>query len=86
MPFWLNVSEEKYFRRLISLIYEYLTELLEKNGFEKEPYLQEGNMLSAGFYNYINEKKDAYLEHEQQSSHTLVLNQAHTLFLPQSQE
>ena len=55
---------EKYFRRLISLIYEYLTELLEKNGFEKEPYLQEGNMLSAGFYNYINEKKDAYLEHD----------------------
>ena len=55
---------EKYFRRLINLIYDYLSELLEKNGFEKDLYLQEGNMLSAGFYNYVIEKKDAYLEHD----------------------
>ena len=55
---------EKYFRRLISLIYEYLTELLEKNGFEKDLYLQEGNMLSAGFYNYVIENKDAYMQHD----------------------
>lgn len=55
---------EKYFRRLINLIYEYLSELLDRNGFEREPYLKEGNMLSAGFYNFIVEKKESYIEHD----------------------
>ena len=55
---------EKYFRRLIGLIYSYLTDLLNRNGFDKEPYLQEGNMLSAGFYNYVIEKKDDYIRHD----------------------
>ena len=55
---------EKYFRRLINLIYEYLSELLDRNGFEREPYLKEGNMLSAGFYNFIIEKKESYIEHD----------------------
>ncbi len=55
---------EKYFRRLINLIYDYLSELLDKYGFDKDLYLKEGNMLSAGFYNYVIEKKDAYLEHD----------------------
>ena len=55
---------EKYFRRLISLIYGYLTDLLNKNGFDRESYLQEGNMLSAGFYNYVIEKKDDYIRHD----------------------
>jgi dGTPase len=54
----------KYFARLINLIYNYLSELLDKNGFESGPYLQEGNMLAAGFYNYVIEKKDAYMEHD----------------------
>ncbi len=55
---------EKYFRRLINLIYEYLTNLLQNNGMDKDKYLQEGNMLSAGFYNYVVEKRDSYLEHD----------------------
>ena len=55
---------EKYFRRLINLIYDYLSDLLDKYGFDKDLYLKEGNMLSAGFYNYVIEKKDAYLEHD----------------------
>ena len=55
---------EKYFRRLINLIYDYLSELLDKCGFDKDLYLKEGNMLSAGFYNFIVEKKDAYMEHD----------------------
>ncbi|MBP5161778.1 MAG: HD domain-containing protein [Spirochaetales bacterium] len=55
---------EKYFRRLINLIYDYLSELLEKYGFDKDLYLKEGNMLSAGFYNYVMEEKDAYIEHD----------------------
>ena len=55
---------EKYFRRLVGLIYGYLTDLLNKNGFDKDAYLQEGNMLSAGFFNYVVEKKDAYMQHD----------------------
>lgn len=55
---------EKYFRRLINLIYDYLTGLLENYEFDREKYLQEGNMLSAGFYNYVVEKKDDYLQHD----------------------
>ena len=55
---------EKYFTRLINLIYDYLRELLDKYGFEKDLYLKEGNMLSAGFYNFIVEKKDAYIQHD----------------------
>lgn len=48
---------EKYFRRLLRLIYDYLTGLLQKNGFDGQLYMQEGNMLSAGFFNYVMEKK-----------------------------
>ena len=55
---------ENYFRRLIDLIYDYLTNLLQKCELDKEKYLQEGNMLSAGFFNYVVEKRDAYLEHD----------------------
>ncbi|MCR5761178.1 MAG: HD domain-containing protein [Sphaerochaetaceae bacterium] len=55
---------EKYFKRLIKLIYDYLSSLFEQFGTDSEPYAEEGNMLAAGFYNYIKEKKDAYLEHD----------------------
>ena len=52
----------KYFSRLIKLVYDYLEELLERNGDDREAYMAEGNMLSAGFYNYVQEKKDAYMQ------------------------
>lgn len=55
---------EKYFRRLIYLIYDYLSELLDKNGMNEEKYINEGNMLSAGFYNYVVEKYDSYIQHD----------------------
>lgn len=60
----LLMDYEKYFKRLIVLIYNYLTELLETCGFDGNMYMKEGNMLSAGFYNYIVEKKESYLEHD----------------------
>lgn len=55
---------EKYYRRLIYLIYDYLASLFNENGFEEIKYKAEGNMLSAGFFNYITEKKDSYLQHD----------------------
>ncbi len=55
---------ENYFTRLINLIYDYLTDLLQRCGQDKEKYLQEGNMLSAGFHNYVMEMRDTYIEHD----------------------
>ena len=55
---------EDYFRRLFGLIYDYLTDLLDRCGLDKEKYLHERNMLSAGFYNYVVEKHDSYIEHD----------------------
>lgn len=55
---------ETYFRRLMELVFEYLTDLFAKNGYDGSLYMKEGNMLSAGFYNYITEKKDAYMQHD----------------------
>lgn len=55
---------ENYFRRLIYLVYDYLSELLDKNGLDEGKYMKEGNMLSAGFFHYVNEKYDAYMKHD----------------------
>ncbi len=55
---------EKYYSRLIHLIYDYLGHLFDKYGFNEEKYRREGNMVAAGFYNYITEKKESYLEHD----------------------
>lgn len=54
----------KYFSRLIRLIYNYLGELMDKYGKDESKYVQEGNMLAAGFYSYYCEKESAYLEHD----------------------
>ena len=58
---------ERYYRRLISLIYDYLRGLIEKyedsHGDRKE-FERERNMLSAGFYNYITEKRELYIQHD----------------------
>ncbi len=53
---------EKYYSRLIHLIYDYLGNLFESNGFDERKYRNEGNMVAAGFYNYITEKKESYIE------------------------
>lgn len=55
---------QKYYTRLIRLIYNYLNDLFTTYAFDEEPYKAEGNMLSAGFYNYITEKHKSYLEHD----------------------
>lgn len=55
---------EKYYRRLIRLIFDYLSELYDKAGLNEEKYIAEGNMLAAGFYNYAVEKHDSYLSYD----------------------
>lgn len=55
---------ERYFSRLIRLIYDYLSGLIEKCGEDEKAYMAEGNMLSAGFFSYYTEKKDLYMAHD----------------------
>lgn len=53
---------EKYFSRLIKLIYEYLSGLMINCREDEQSYMAEGNMLSAGFYAYYTENKNRYIE------------------------
>lgn len=55
---------EKYYARLIRLIYDYLNNLFTNYAFDEEKYRAEGNMVAAGFFNYITEKKESYIEHD----------------------
>jgi len=55
---------EQYFRRLIRLIYDYLTELMERCGRNQALYEAESNRLATAFYTYYTEKEDAYLNHD----------------------
>ena len=53
-----------YFRRLIYLIYEYLTDLFARCQDDKALYEKEKNLLSASFYAYYTSMKEAYLLHD----------------------
>ena len=55
---------EKYFSRLIKLIYGYLSDLLKNCAADEKAYMAEGNMLAAGFYSYVTEKRDRYIAHD----------------------
>lgn len=53
-----------YFSRLLNLITDYLESLYNKYGLEEKGYLEEKNMLSAGFYRHIKEMYPIYIEKE----------------------
>lgn len=54
----------KYFSRLLHLIKNYLEELFSAYAFDSKGYMEEKNMLSAGFYNHIMEMREPYLRHD----------------------
>ncbi len=54
----------RYFRRLLSLIVNYLDELFSTYGFDSPSYESEKNMLAAGFSNYIRDMGDSYRQRE----------------------
>ncbi len=54
----------KYFSRLLKLIVDYLTNLLNEYGFDEKRYMEEKNMLAGGFGIHINEMKEAYEAHD----------------------
>ena len=54
----------RYFTRLLTLIADYLTSLMESYGFDAVQYQQEKNMLASGFGLHVNELRDAYMEHD----------------------
>lgn len=53
-----------YFSRLLNLITDYLESLYSKYGLDEKGYLEEKNMLSAGFYRHIKEMYPIYIEKE----------------------
>ena len=54
----------EYFSRLINLISDYLEKLYSSFGLEEEGYLEERNMLAAGFYSHMKEMYPVYMEKE----------------------
>ena len=54
----------EYFSRLINLIIDYLEKLYSSFGLEEEGYLEERNMLAAGFYSHMKEMYPVYIEKE----------------------
>ena len=54
----------RYFYRLLSLIVDYLEDLYSSFGLEEEGYLEERNMLAAGFYSHMKEMYGVYMEKE----------------------
>ena len=54
----------EYFSRLINLIIDYLDKLYSSFGLEEEGYLEERNMLAAGFYSHMKEMYPVYMEKE----------------------
>ncbi len=53
-----------YFSRLLHLIIDYLQKLLDNYGLEERPYLEEKNMLAAGFFLHVKEMYEPYLQHD----------------------
>ena len=54
----------EYFSRRINLIIDYLEKLYSSFGLEEEGYLEERNMLAAGFYSHMKEMYPVYMEKE----------------------
>ena len=54
----------EYFYRLLSLIVDYLEKLYSSFGLEEKGYLEERNMLAAGFYSHMKEMYPVYMEKE----------------------
>ncbi len=54
----------RYFRRLLSLIVTYLSDLFETHRFEFAQYREEKNMLAAGFSNYVHDMRSSYEQRE----------------------
>lgn len=54
----------RYFSRLLTLIVDYLEDLYSSFGLEEKGYMDERNMLSAGFYCHIKEMYPVYMEKE----------------------
>ena len=54
----------RYFSRLLKLIVDYLEELYSSFGLDERGYMEERNMLSAGFFCQIKEMYPVYMEKE----------------------
>ena len=62
----------RYFTRLINLIVDYLEEIYSSYGLTEAGYLNEKNMLSAGFYNHIRDMYPVYMEKEKSDKRMII--------------
>lgn len=63
---------ERYFKRLLTLIYNYLTELYNTYGLEEKGYEEEHNMLASGFISHIKEMYQHYIDYEGSDSRMIL--------------
>ncbi len=54
----------RYFSRLLKLVVDYLEELYASFGLDEKGYMDERNMLAAGFYNHVRDIYPSYIERE----------------------
>ncbi len=54
----------RYFYRLLSLIKDYLESIYSTFGLDETHYIDEHNMLSAGFFNHVRDMRDVYIKKE----------------------
>lgn len=52
---------EKYFKRLLRLIVDYLQGMLDSYGMDESKYVDEKNMLAVGFYQHLYGMREPYL-------------------------
>ena len=62
----------EYFSRLINLILNYLEKLYSSFGLEEKGYLEERNMLAAGFYSHMKEMYPIYMEKEKSDKRMIM--------------
>lgn len=62
----------RYFSRLLHLIVDYLQHMLDTYGLEERCYVEERNMLAAGFYHHLVEMLPIYHEREGNSQRIVL--------------
>ncbi len=62
----------RYFYRLLSLIKDYLESIYSTFGLDETHYIDEHNMLSAGFFNHVRDMRDVYIKKEDSDRRLII--------------
>ena len=66
------VNYHSYFERILNTLFDYLAELFDKYGMEKDGYAKEQNILALRFYDYITKMERFYREADGSFKHIVV--------------